>query len=330
MVQRSLLPDYALRHYMRMFQLGDVVDVCDTRTDITEQALITTQGKYLLRVVQDRTLSDARFEESLVFHLSAHGLPVLAMFEAGIKGAVLPVGPRQQLSVFAYPTGRRVGVFEVIPSHMRQIGRFLAGVHHAGRRLRRRRRNGFDVTRMVSRLHQCSLQASDSHVPLLRLLADHMVNYPDMETLPRGIVHGDLTPSHVRFVLGELSDVSGFQRACTGPLLMDLAHALVEWCFLHDSLVVETARSLVRGYLQLRLMGPGEREALFGACCYAAVSRAVDCFERYELKETLPGTPYRDYRHYVARFEELQDHGARRFFRHIMEDADELPLESGA
>src|SRR6185436_11792830 len=97
----------------------------------------TTRGRFILRILENRSPKDAEFEEALLVHLRERGLTVPRMVGAGKRGRVISIAPRQHLSVFQFLPGREIGVFEVRPEHCRQVGEFLGTMHMAARGLKR-------------------------------------------------------------------------------------------------------------------------------------------------------------------------------------------------
>src|SRR6185312_11644456 len=122
------LNDRALRAHLRPFRVGDLLEAKGVAagTINTIYDVNTTRGHYILRILENRSSTDAHFEEALLKRLAERGLVVPRMIEAGKRGCVIEIAPRQMLSVFQFLPGREIGVFEVSPQHVAQVGRFLA------------------------------------------------------------------------------------------------------------------------------------------------------------------------------------------------------------
>ncbi len=316
------LSERALRQHLRPFQLGELIEArgvsggaINTIYDVS-----TTRGRYILRILEDRTSTDSRFEDALLKHLADRSLPVPRMMEAGKLGRVIPITPRQQLSVFQYLPGREMGVFEVRPDHARQVGEFLADLHLATRTFRRRRRNRFDPSRIARILERCVAGIRESaQVRDLRILALELVRHHVPAELPFGIVHGDLFVDNARFSRGRLVGVLDFEMASNGPYAYDLAVAIGDWGFLQDRFVPENARALVSGYESRRRLEASERGHLYELCRFAATRFATTRFYDFEVRARRDAQRlYKDYRHFLARLAALKDLGPHGFRNQVL------------
>lgn len=311
------LTEHALRRALKPFRLGELIAARGVNAQTVNRFydLSTTRGRYILRILENRTCTDARFEESLLGHLMQRGLAVPKMIGAGRKGCVVPFDLGGQVSVFAYMPGREVAVFEVSVGHCVQVGRFLADLHRAGRGLSRRRRDRYDGPHLLRLLTRCGTHVqTDEHSRDLATLRAALDAHPWPSGLPRGTIHGDLCIDHVRFERGTLCGVLDFACASRSIVLYDVALALVDWAFVRDAFCPERAYALVQGYTQRRALTPAERAALYALCCSAAVRYAVCrllAFECTPLKAQ--HAPYRDYRHFMTRLAQLQALGKTRF-----------------
>ncbi len=311
------LTERAIRQHLRPFQVGELIEArgVSAGTINTIYDVSTTRGRYILRILENRSPKDAEFEEALLLHLHDKGLTVPRMVGAGRRGRVLHLGPRQHLSIFQYLPGREIGVFEVRPEHCRQVGEFLASMHLAARGLKRRRKNHFEPSRIAKILERCALSLRDaSQLRDLKLLALELVRHHFAEELPRGTIHGDLFIDNVRFARGKLCGVLDFEMASSGPLAYDLAVAIGDWAFLHDRFVPERARALVQGYQSKRKLLPAERGHLYDLCRFAATRFSATRFYDFEVRRRPSATRlYKDYRHFVARLSSLKAIGPQVF-----------------
>ncbi len=314
----------ALRQHLRPFRIGDVTAWRGVRagTINTIYEVRTTRGRFILRILEDRSPREAGFEAALLKHLAAHGLKVPEMVRAGRLGLVIPISPRQHLSVFRFVAGREIAVFEIRPAHLGQIGAFLGDMHRATRTFPRRRRHRFHpaaVSRILRRCLDAPLRAS-LRADLDELWAEvAQARWP--AELPHGIVHGDLFIDNARFVADRLRTVLDFEMAGGGPWVYDLAVAICDWSFQHDQLAAERARVLVQGYEERRPLTPMERTWLYPLCRYAAARFAVTRFHDFEVHQTGERL-YKDYRHFLARLRALKALTARSFRRAVCASED--------
>lgn len=316
------LSDHDLRRYLQVFSVGELIEArgISAGTINTIYEINTTQGRFILRILEGRTRSDARFEEELIVHLSKSALKVPKMMGASKGGHVVSINPRQQLSIFEYLPGREVAVFEVTEEHCRQVGAFLGRMHVACRELGRRRRNRFDLERLLEILAVCDeVAVTDEVAAELRVLREKLEGHKPPKHLPRGIIHGDLFIDNVRFSHGELCGVLDFEMASTGPLCYDIAVAICDWAFSQNTLVPEQARALVAGYVTNRSLTPAEKRALFGLCLFVATRFELTRIHDFEVMVSPDADRlYKDFRHFKARLESLQAMGPERFEAEIL------------
>lgn len=319
------LSERALRQHLRPFRVGELIDArgVSAGTINTIYEVNTTRGHYILRILENRTVTDARFEEALLHRLHEQGLMVPQMLGAGKQGSVISITPRQQLSVFQYLPGREVGVFEITPAHTAQVGTFLASMHQAARGLGRRRRNRFDPPNLARIVERCKELAPPGELQRdIDRLQEALERYAWPRDLPRGIVHGDLFIDNVRFAGGELCGVLDFEMACTGPLLYDLAVAIGDWAFMHDQFLPERAAALVGGYEAKRPLKPIEHASLYALCLYSTVRFAITRFYDFEIRRRPEATRlYKDYRHFLSRLVALQKLGESAFVGGVLTHA---------
>lgn len=305
------LSEQDIRNHLRQFNVGELVEARGVSggTINTIYDVNTTSGRYILRILEDRTATDARFEEKLIVHLANRGLVVPRMIPAGGESYVVSITPRQQLSLFEYLPGREVAVFEVTDEHAYQIGQFLGAMHLAASGLRRRRRNRFSPERVRLLLQRCvKSMEDDDRMADLMFLSDELKRHGWPRHLKRGIIHGDLFVDNARFDHGRLCGVLDFEMASTGPLSYDVAVALADWCFSHDEFIPSRATQLVQGYLEQRELSKNERSALFDLCHYAICRFTITRFYDFEVR-TRPDAQrtYKDYRHFLARLDSLSE-----------------------
>lgn len=308
-----------IRAYLRPFRLGAVLGAkgIAAGTINTIYSIRTTKGRFILRILENRTLADARFEEALLQRLADREVPVAPMLQTRRYGGVVPIGPRQQLSVFEYMSGRELAPFELDAGHAQQIGEFLARMHRAARGLRRRRANRFSPPRIRELLARCDafdrFGGRDYGVDI-RHLKRTVQRFEWSDQLPRGLVHGDLFVDNVRFKRGSLVGVLDFEMASLDPLIYDLAVAICDWSFSQDLLDVDRVGAMLAGYQAIRPLARAECHAIFAATTFAAARYATTRFFDFEVNARSDiQRQYKDYRHFMDRLRSIEALGSRRF-----------------
>ncbi len=95
----------------------------------------------------------------------------------------------------------------------------------------------------------------------------------DTQSLPRGVIHGDLFRDNVLFNSRGLTGVLDFHHAAEGYLIYDLAVAANDWCTdASGQLDPELTLTLLRTYHRLRRLTPTELQLLPAFMLYAALA----------------------------------------------------------
>ena len=101
----------------------------------------------------------------------------------------------------------------------------------------------------------------------------HGLARQDVQSLPKGPIHGDLFRDNVLFSAQGLTGVLDFHHAATGYLVYDLAVAANDWCTdTQGAIDPERAMALLRSYHAIR---PLQRQELWHFplfCLYAALA----------------------------------------------------------
>ena len=95
------------------------------------------------------------------------------------------------------------------------------------------------------------------------------------DSLPQGIIHGDLFPDNVLESNGEISAVLDFEEVCTGPKAFDLVMSFVGFGWENGDPIEERWTALLQGYESIRPLSNNEIMALCDLHRYATLSIAA-------------------------------------------------------
>lgn len=98
------------------------------------------------------------------------------------------------------------------------------------------------------------------------------------DTLPKGLIHGDLFWDNILFNENHVAAVLDFEEACRSFFIFDIGMAIVGCCSRNEKINQALVQSLITGYETLRKMTDEERHALRAFTVYAAT---VTSFWRY-------------------------------------------------
>lgn len=308
----------------------------------TTYRLETEAGVFYLRINEAKETDEVFWERDLLDRLAGARLggvvtPVLRRTRVGgsfflveerptgVPGRARPVWAM----LFAELPGRDLGVFEVEPAHVAQVGAFLARAHVAlrgfrgpargtiGGRWRRGRPNPYGLT-VVERWLAGLARVPETAAVAARLGATLVDVRRRRRLLPRGVVHGDLFVDNTKWHRGTLAAVFDWEMAGRDHLALDLAICLHAWCWRRDQGTWDVAccRALVDAYQGVRPLRPSERRGLFTEARLAAVRFTASRLRDFEVpREDRAGAhrTYLDYRDFLARLDALEGMGERGF-----------------
>ncbi|MCK6547704.1 homoserine kinase [Myxococcota bacterium] len=297
--------------------------------------------RYFLRITERKRIDDMIYERRLLAHLASAQLPVPRLLENVAKGTFTPWTVRGRfVSLFEYLDGRDLGLFEVRPTHVRQIAKFAAKMHTATHDFERERRNAFDIPSLEQKLEKLTHALSRSRLgaklaPDVERLQHELAKQKQraLDHLPRGTVHGDLFIDNAKFKDGKLSGVIDFEMASTERFTWELAVGINAWCWQPS---VEQrggpaghfdkakTRAFLRGYCRERMLTKAEKAALPHDMRLAAARFAITRLVDFELKKLPPERRvYKDYRHYMQRLNVLStDRGAEAIVKDALRDCE--------
>jgi homoserine kinase type II len=250
-----------LEQFLKRYDLGEVADFEPIAAGITNSnySLQTDRGSFVLTLYEHH--SDDELDYML--HLQCH------LAKRGVLCSV-PVKDRRG-ELFSSLNNRPVAIIHRLNGEVKTspelqqcalIGTELAKFHLAGRDLELVRANprGLDWIIAVRDVLLDNLDNNDLGIVETTLLAAQRL---DLESLPRGAIHGDLFHDNALFDGEKLGGILDFDYACTDSFALDLAVLLNDWCIdEHGQLVDNRVRAVVDAYQQQRPLEDIEIEAL--------------------------------------------------------------------
>jgi homoserine kinase type II len=234
--------------------------------------LRTEAGTFILTLYEKRVnRGDLPFFVGLMEHLAERGIscPLPVHTSAGEALGELAGRPA---AIFTFLEG--MWTRRPTADHCRAVGTAMAGMHAAAADFTLRRRNGLAMADWRPLFESCGDRVDEIEPGLAVAIDEELAfleaNWP--ADLPAGIIHADLFPDNVFFLVGELSGLIDFYFACNDLLAYDLAIGLCAWCFEPDgSFNVTKGRGLIEGYARVRPLSAAEVTALPILCRGAAM-----------------------------------------------------------
>jgi len=217
------------------------------------------EGTLFLRVCEGKSLADAAFESSLIWHLGTRGLRTPPLWRTRSGSPFVPFRPGQPVMLFSWVDGRQLTDAELDESYAFHIGELLAQLHLSTADLRHGHVGIYTPRHIADRLQrmQNNALAQAAVGSVLTSIAGELdwLSRTRLRTLPRGIGHSDLFPDNLLFPqkpprhrLGSTSTppqhsgwVLDLEQAATVPLIYDLAVSLLACCAPVPKLAIQTA-----------------------------------------------------------------------------------------
>jgi homoserine kinase type II len=246
--------------------------------------LQTTKDRFILTVYEARApREDLPFFIGLMDHLAAHGFDCPRPIRMRDGGALADIAGKPAALV-SYLDG--MSVRKPSAQHCRAAGHAMAALHEAGRGFGLRRPNPLSVSGWRPLAEASGARAERISPGLSQRIAGevafHEANWPS--GLPIGVIHADMFPDNVFFLLGRCSGVIDIYFAADDALAFDLAIGLNAWCFEPDaSFNLTKGRALLAGYEEVRRLTDAEVAALpmlaRGAALRFLLTRTVDLLD---------------------------------------------------
>ena len=252
--------------FLRFLNLGQLQTIKGAAGGIenTNYFVDTDQGHYVLTLFERLTFEQLPFYLHLMKHLATRGIPVPDPVEDG-KGNILHRLKGKPAAV----VNKLRGHSELAPgaAHCTGVGDMLARMHLAGLDYSRQQPNlrclnWWNETVPVVLPH---LTPEQRNLILAELAyQNHIAASSSYQSLPRGVVHGDLFRDNVMFDNGQLTGFFDFYFAGCDTFLFDIGICLNDWCIDLDSGKLDTVRAdaFMAAYQKVRPLTAQERTLL--------------------------------------------------------------------
>ena len=247
--------------------------------------LITTEGEFLLKVCDEKDLTELNMQISLLQHLHEHAYPtVYPILTKNHK----PLIHETLGSVMLYPflQGKQP---QSSPKILAQLGEALAKLHHIPP-IEGLPRFAMGISQMIPFFEEVQGTQFATH-PFVESLKsqlesmDSQLNAP----LPMGLLHGDLFLDNTLFNGDEMVAILDFEEGCYDTLLIDVGMTLIGCCYTPEhQLDVEAAKRFLDAYNVSRPLTENEWNHLDGFVHYAALSIAFWRFRQFNIRRPNP------------------------------------------
>ncbi len=294
------IPEDELKEFVDRYAIGNVHEVKDILSGVENSNffLTTDAGKFILTIYEKRTREeDLPFFINLMRHIAAKNIPCPAPI-ADKKGQVLQRLANKPAALVSFLNGSATHAITV--EQCRQVGIALAHMHIATVDFKESRANNLSLEEWAGLITRCLEKGDSVQAGLTNNLVNELkylvAKWPDMGSMPFGVIHADLFPDNVFFANDKLCGIIDFYFACSDFLAYDLAIAINAWCFddKHEFQVLR-AQAMMDGYQSIRPLDEHEKNAmpvlLRGASLRFLLTRLYDLLHHQEGALVKPKDP---------------------------------------
>jgi homoserine kinase type II len=222
----------------------------------------TGKGKFCVKIDETKSEIEVKRELDLLLFLRKHGFPCPVPL-ADRRGRHLSEWYGKSLSAYRHIDGHMTEPEDLTPGQLENVGRVLADLHLIGKAYKKGIDNRFGFDRVGEVYFDARGRLPHYFKRIIRTLDEEIeyLNHYLEGKLPKGIVHGDLFPGNIRFKGEKVVAVLGFEVACRGKFIFDLATAVNALCYEEGSYSLKKFEALIGGYESLRTLSLAEWDA---------------------------------------------------------------------
>ncbi|XOV86239.1 MAG: homoserine kinase [Pseudomonadota bacterium] len=268
----------ALERYLVMYGIGDLKHYEAIPGGIENSNYFVTLEngdqtfEFVLTITENLSFEEAPFFNNLYSELSRKNLPVPNP-ERTLDGMTSTIFCGKPTWLFPRLPGTHPET--VSRAQCEAIGAALASIHLSTGGIKYERANPYNHAWVTSTLDQVSRLVSSADLERFHRVADEYNRFVASDSLPAGIIHGDLFRDNTLFEGDELTGIIDFYHACRDYYAQDLAITINDWCTEADgSTAADRLSALLAGYNRVRVLSAAETAALpelrrFGALRFA-------------------------------------------------------------
>ena len=243
--------------------------------------LITTAGEFLLKICDEKNLTELNMQIALLQHLHQHAYPT-----------VYPILTKDQKplihetfgSVMLYPFLQGTQP-QPSPNILTQLGKALAKLHCIPPI------TGLPNFAMgISQIRPFFQEVQDTQFathPFVESLKSELASMQSQLSapLPTGILHGDLFLDNTLFDGEQMVAILDFEEGCYDTLLIDIGMTIIGCCYTpQHRLILKTAQRFLEAYNVVRPLTKDEWKYLDCFVHYAALSIAFWRFRQFNIR----------------------------------------------
>jgi homoserine kinase type II len=244
------------------YSLGSLLELQGIPAGIenTNYFVTTSNGRFVLTLFEVLKADELPFYLNLMSHLARHGIPCPAPV-ANSKNHFLGQLNGKPACIVSRLSGKSVTQPSV--ANCAAVGAMLGQMHNASLSFGSVMENARGATWRANTAQQVKRFLSPEDAALLDSEVALHTNFPG-QSLPRGVIHGDLFRDNVLIDGDRVGGVIDFYFACNDAFVYDLAITLNDWCMVVEAkstgsnLDAERAQAMLNAYQKVRPLTPAE------------------------------------------------------------------------
>lgn len=251
---------------------------------------------------------DLRRELDLLSFLEKHDFPSPRAV-SDRRGRQFVEREGHYLVLYRIPAGVILEDTEMSPDQVHAMGKLLGELHMLSRGYKKAIDNRYGFDRIFEAYAGVRRRMPHYFKKIVRTLdeeIEYLGNYLETK-LPKGIIHGTIHRWSIHFGSESVECLAGFDAACRGKYVFDLATAVNALCFRNGRYELEHFEALMAGYESLRTLSLAEWDSFPNELRFAALRFAVTRLcEFFEGEEEERQRINQDFGRYLERLRVLR------------------------
>ena len=243
--------------------------------------LTTTENTFLLKICDEKNLSELRTQIALLTHLHKHDYPTVYPILKN-NGDALHVTPTYRVMLYPFLGGSTPQPSQKV---LAQIGDALARLHSISP-LSGLPHFPMGITQITYFLEEAKETQYATHPFVTWLKSELEWIQPELDKpFPTGLLHGDLFLDNTLFDGDKMVAILDFEEACHDTLLIDIGLTIIGCCYtIQHQLDISSVQVFLHAYNSSRPLTDEEWDSLDCFVHYAALSIAFWRFRQFNIR----------------------------------------------
>ena len=266
-----------IRSIENKYNLGKIIFFKGIKKGIenTNYLLKTRNKKFILTIFEKRVqVKDLPFFMNLMDKLNNYKVNCPEPQKNKKRSFLLKI-KNKSASIVSFVEGK--DKFKLKPKDCYEIGKNIAKLHKASKKIKLYRRNSMSLREWPKLLNKIGNKSKIINPNLNILMKNSFLEVKAKwpKNLPRGIIHGDLFIDNIFFKKNKFYGYIDFYFACNESLIYEIAICINALCFEKKNgkfiFNKKKSKNLIKGYSKIRMLSNSEKKSLNILCKGAAL-----------------------------------------------------------